>query len=88
MESKTNILWICSDQQRWDTLGCYGNEFVQTPHLDRLAKEGVLFENAFCQSPICTPVGPVSLQGAILGPRAADRMDKRFQKTSDYSPAY
>ena len=55
MESKTNILWICSDQQRWDTLGCYGNEFVQTPHLDRLANGGVLFENAFCQSPICTP---------------------------------
>ena len=30
-----NILWICTDQQRWDTLGCYGNAFVRTPHLDR-----------------------------------------------------
>ena len=55
MGKRPNILWICSDQQRWDTLGCYGNAFVETPNLDRLAREGVLFENAFCQSPICTP---------------------------------
>ncbi|MDP6117698.1 MAG: sulfatase-like hydrolase/transferase [Planctomycetota bacterium] len=55
MPDQPNILWICSDQQRFDTLGCYGNSFVQTPHIDRLAEDGVLFENAFCQSPICTP---------------------------------
>src|SRR3546814_12508451 len=52
---KPNILWVCTDQQRWDTLGCYGNDHVETPHLDRLAKQGVLFERAFCQSPVCTP---------------------------------
>jgi arylsulfatase len=52
---RPNILWICTDQQRWDTLGCYGNAFVRTPHLDRLASRGVLFERAFCQSPVCTP---------------------------------
>jgi len=50
-----NILWICTDQQRIDTLGCYGNEMVDTPNLDRLASKGVLFETAYCQSPICTP---------------------------------
>ena len=55
MEQKPNILWICSDQQRYDTLGCYGNRFVKTPALDSLAAESVLFENAFCQSPVCTP---------------------------------
>ncbi|MCL2833195.1 MAG: sulfatase-like hydrolase/transferase [Treponema sp.] len=55
MEQKPNILWICTDQQRWDTLGCYGNQYVKTPVLDSLAKESVLFENAFCQSPVCTP---------------------------------
>ena len=53
--SRPNVLWICSDQQRFDTLGCYGNSFVQTPNLDRLAAGGVLFENAFCQNPVCTP---------------------------------
>ncbi len=52
---KPNILWICSDQERFDTLGCYGNPFVQTPNLDTLAAEGVLFENAYSQSPVCTP---------------------------------
>ena len=53
--SRPNVLWICSDQQRFDTLGCYGNSFVHTPNLDRLAESGVLFENAFCQNPVCTP---------------------------------
>ena len=33
--AKPNILWICSDQQRWDTLGCYGNRFVQSPNLEQ-----------------------------------------------------
>ncbi len=50
-----NILWICTDQQRWDTLGCYGNEFVRTPVADRLADEGVIFDLCFSQSPVCTP---------------------------------
>jgi len=36
--SKPNILWICTDQQRFDTLGCYGNKFVKTPNIDKLAK--------------------------------------------------
>ncbi len=52
---RPNILWICSDQQRSDTLGCYGNEFVCTPNLDKLAETGVLFEQAFAQNPVCTP---------------------------------
>jgi arylsulfatase len=50
-----NILWICTDQQRFDTLGCYGNQFVRTPNVDRLAESGVLFDHAFTQSPVCTP---------------------------------
>ena len=50
-----NILWICTDQQRFDTLGCYGNSFVTTPNINQLAREGALFRNAFCQSPVCTP---------------------------------
>ena len=50
-----NILWICSDQQRWDTIGALGNPHVRTPHLDRLCQAGTAFTHAFCQSPICTP---------------------------------
>ena len=55
MSNKPNILWICTDQQRFDTLGCYGNPFVHTPNLDRLAEQSVLFERTFTQSPVCTP---------------------------------
>ena len=54
-EGRPNILWICSDQQRFDTLGCYGNELVRTPQLDRLAAGGVRFARAYSQSPVCTP---------------------------------
>jgi len=50
-----NIIWICTDQQRFDTLGCYGNKFVNTPNLDRLALNGVMFKNSYCQSPACAP---------------------------------
>ncbi|MBL8582933.1 MAG: sulfatase-like hydrolase/transferase [Rhizobiaceae bacterium] len=55
MARRPNILIICSDQQRTDTLGCYGNRFVATPNIDGLARNGLLFENAFVQSPICSP---------------------------------
>lgn len=54
-ETRPNILWVCTDSQRWDTLGCYGNPFVKTPVADKLAEEGVRFEYAFCQNPLCTP---------------------------------
>ncbi|MCB0646274.1 MAG: sulfatase-like hydrolase/transferase [Saprospiraceae bacterium] len=49
-----NILWICTDQQRWNTIGALGNPFVKTPNLDKLVKEGVSFNYGFCQAPFCT----------------------------------
>jgi arylsulfatase A-like enzyme len=50
-----NILWICTDQQRWDTIGALSNDRINTPNIDRLVAEGVACTHAFCQSPICTP---------------------------------
>jgi len=50
-----NILFILSDNQRWDFLGCAGHPFVATPHLDRLAREGVRFANAFVTTSLCSP---------------------------------
>ncbi len=50
-----NILWICTDQQRWDTIGALGNPYVKTPNLDRLVREGVSFTNAHCQAPVSAP---------------------------------
>lgn len=55
LKRRPNILWICTDQQRWDTISSLGNECIRTPNIDRLANEGVAFLKAFCQSPICTP---------------------------------
>jgi len=56
MDNRPNILWICTDQQRVDTLGCSGNEMVHTPNIDRLAQSGVMIKDgACCQSPVCTP---------------------------------
>ncbi|OGO80058.1 MAG: hypothetical protein A2Y21_11205, partial [Clostridiales bacterium GWC2_40_7] len=50
-----NILLLYSDQHNARVLGCYGNNEVHTPNIDRLAAEGVRFENAYTQNPICTP---------------------------------
>jgi uncharacterized sulfatase len=50
-----NVLVFFTDQQRWDTLGCYGQKLPVTPHLDRLAAEGVRFEHAFTPQPLCVP---------------------------------
>ncbi len=52
---KPNILWICTDQQRADTLGCFGNPLVQTPNIDRLASSGAVFDHCFAQASVCTP---------------------------------
>lgn len=52
---KPNVLWICTDQQRYDTLRCNGNDRIDTPNLDALAARGTRFENAYCQSPVCSP---------------------------------
>lgn len=54
-ERRPNVIFLLTDDHRVDHLGCYGNETLRTPHLDQLAADGVLFENAFVTSAICTP---------------------------------
>ncbi|MBO9407501.1 sulfatase-like hydrolase/transferase [Shimia sp. R9_1] len=53
MAKAKNILFIMFDQLRWDYLSCYGHPHLQTPHIDRLASQGVRFTRAYIQSPIC-----------------------------------
>ena len=50
-----NIIFYFTDQQRWDTCGCFGQPLNITPSLDRLAREGVRFSNAFTAQPVCGP---------------------------------
>ena len=52
---KPNIVVIMSDEHNAGVLGCYGNRIVQTPNLDKLAAGGTLFENCYCNSPLCVP---------------------------------
>jgi choline-sulfatase len=54
-EKQPNILLIQADQMQARALPCYGNPLVQTPHMDSLAEDGVIFENAYCNNPICAP---------------------------------
>ena len=53
MDKRPNIVFLLSDDHGYWGMGCAGNAEIQTPHLDRLAREGTRFENAFCASPVC-----------------------------------
>jgi alpha-L-rhamnosidase len=52
-QERPNIIFILTDDQRWDALGYAGNDIIQTPEMDKLAQEGVYFKNAFVTTPIC-----------------------------------
>jgi len=53
--AQPNIIFLFSDQQRWDTCGCYGQPLDLTPNLDHMAQQGVRFEHAFTCQPVCGP---------------------------------
>jgi len=53
-EVPPNIVFILSDDHRWDALSYLGHPIAETPNMDRLAKEGVLFENAYCTTSLCS----------------------------------
>jgi arylsulfatase A-like enzyme len=52
---RPNVVFILVDDLRWDELGCVGHPFVKTPRIDRIAREGALFRNAFATTPLCSP---------------------------------
>jgi choline-sulfatase len=61
--TRPNILWIQTDEQRADSLGCTGERPVRTPNIDALAERGVRFANHFVQSPVCVPSRVCELTG-------------------------
>lgn len=65
MKKRPNILMIITDDQGYWSLGCYGNKEIHTPNLDRLAESGLLFENFFCVSPVCSPARASIFTGKI-----------------------
>ncbi len=60
-----NILFIQADQLTSLALGCYGHPTVKTPNIDRLAEEGVVFENMYCNSPLCGPSRNSMMSGRL-----------------------
>ena len=58
-----NFIVILLDDQRWDHLSCMGHPFLETPHMDRLAQEGALFQNAFVTTSLCSPSRASCLTG-------------------------
>jgi arylsulfatase A-like enzyme len=62
-EPKPNLIFIFTDQQAFDMLGCYGNNQIKTPNLDRFATEGIRFTHCFSNSPISTPFRGMLMSG-------------------------
>ena len=53
--SRPNLIFLLTDDQRWDSLGCYGNQIIHTPNIDALSRDGVTFDRAFVTTSICAP---------------------------------
>ena len=60
---KPNLLFIFTDQQRLDTIECYGNDQIETPALNALADESFVFEHAYVSQPVCSPSRATMLCG-------------------------
>ena len=60
---RPNVVFVLSDDLRWDAMGVAGHPFLKTPNIDRLANEGVRFRNAFCTSSLCSPSRASFLSG-------------------------
>ena len=71
--SRPNILFLMPDQLRHNFLSCYGADFISTPHIDRLAREGTLYRRAYSTSPVCVTArhniltGLNSIRAGVLG---------------------
>ncbi|MFQ6036670.1 MAG: sulfatase [Sedimentisphaerales bacterium] len=63
LNKKPNFLFILIDDMGWSDLGCYGNQFHETPYIDRLAEQGMRFTDAYAAAPVCSPTRASILAG-------------------------
>ena len=63
--ARPNIVIVQADQMAADALGAYGNDVVQSPHMDELAAEGAVFDRAYCNSPLCAPSRASMMTGQL-----------------------
>ncbi len=71
MSKPKNILFVMCDQLRWDYLSCYGHPTLHTPNIDWLAENGVRFEYAYCQAPVCGPSRACIYTGRYMSSQGA-----------------
>lgn len=76
-DSRPNIVFILVDDLRWDELGCAGHPYIKTPNIDRIAREGAMFRNAFMTTPLCSPSRASFLTGQYAHTnRITDNVDR------------
>jgi N-acetylglucosamine-6-sulfatase len=63
LNDRPNMIFILTDDQRWDEMSCMGHKYLNTPNMDRIRREGVLFSNAFCTTSLCSPSRATFLTG-------------------------
>ncbi|MBX5495721.1 MAG: sulfatase-like hydrolase/transferase, partial [Bryobacteraceae bacterium] len=73
-QARPNILFLISDDHTYKDLGCYGNRVIRTPNLDRLASEGMRFNNCYVASPQCSPNRSAILTGCTPHTTATSRL--------------
>ncbi len=86
MSNRKNVLVILCDQLRKDFLSCYGGKAVATPNIDRLVRDGVLFENATTVSPVCAPARASMMTGRYVSDHNVWTNDVVFREGMDYLP--
>lgn len=79
---RPNIVFLMPDQLRHHTVGCLGNQEVQTPHIDRLAAEGLTLPNTFANTPVCCPARAVLLTGQYAHLNGMVANDLRLREDS------
>jgi arylsulfatase A-like enzyme len=77
-KGRPNILFIMSDDHAAQAISCYGSKINKTPNIDRIAKEGMRFDNCFCTNSICTPSRAVILTGKYSHKNGVKTLDDEF----------
>ena len=80
-----NLLFIMTDQQRWDAMSCAGNPVLKTPHLDQLARQGARFTSFYSACPVCVPARTAIFTGhSIESNHVLDNNDARLENEPPY----
>ncbi len=85
-DDRPNILWVVSEDNSHHWLGCYGNEQVRTPNIDQLAAEGVRYEFAYSNAPVCAVARSTLITGRYACSIGTQNMRSRYPIPSDIQP--